>query len=91
MGGSNGQCKATRRRPAVYHTHGFARAKMSPHLAFFRTAGTARAYDAADTGAAADADADACMWGAAGADGDASTLIGAPTDPLPTTRTVWSS
>ena len=59
---------------------------MSPHLAFFRTA---RTYDAADTEAAADADAG--MWGAVGADGDASTLIGAPTDPLPTTRTVWSS
>ena len=59
---------------------------MSPHFAFLSTAGTARAY--------ATADADTGMWCAAAGDDDVEstlTLSGAPTVPLPTTRTEWSS
>ena len=59
---------------------------MSPHFGFLSTAGTARAY--------ATADDETGMWCAAAGDDDVEstlTLIGAPTVPLPTTRTEWSS
>lgn len=71
---------------SAYQTQGLARAKMSPHFAFFRTAGTARAYaatvDVVDVGAG--------MWEAVVGDAE-SMLIGVPIVPLETTRTEWSS
>ena len=55
---------------------------MSPHFAFLRTAGTARAYD----GTAGAAGMCAAVVG-----DEESMLIGVPMVPLETTRTEWSS
>ena len=70
----------------VYQTHGLARAKMSPHLAFLSTAGTFRAYAAAVTVTAADDDEGAGMCAAVVGEAE-SMLIGALSVPLKTTQT----
>ncbi len=82
-------CGREARTRRAYHTQGLARAKISPHFAFFSTAGTRWcAYDDDDAVAAEGTGPGMC----AAVVGDAwSIWIGVPIVPLPTTRTEWSS